>query len=303
MLPMIRIATRKSQLALWQTHFIQHQLQAAYPHLKIELVEITTTGDKIQDKPLADIGGKALFVKALEEALLNDEADIAVHSLKDVPADLEAPFMIAAIGKRANPFDAFLSRDYTEVDALPNNATIGTSSPRRRAQLLAYRPDLNIISLRGNVDTRLKKCLSGEYDAIILAAAGLERLGLHDHIRQMIPETLMMPAAGQGAIGIECLSTRTDLIELLAVCNDAETHAAVTAERMLVKALNGNCHSAIGAYAHSHHHMLHLTALVVGQDGSSILRTRQQDLLKNALALGSKAAQALIQQGAHRLLT
>jgi hydroxymethylbilane synthase len=298
----LRIATRKSPLALWQTHFIQQQLQQQYPALKIELVEITTTGDTIHDKPLADIGGKALFVKALEQALLDDQADIAVHSLKDMPADLESEFTIAAVSARANPFDALLSRDYADLDTLPQGAKVGTSSPRRKAQLLAYRADLNIALLRGNVDTRVKKCLAGEYDAIILACAGLERLGLQDHIRQVIPDMIMLPAAGQGVIGVECLSQRTDLIELLNPLNHAETHATMIAERALVMALQGNCHSAIGAFAHVYQQMLHLTGIVAAADGSSVIRTRQQGLLQDPAPIGRRAAEALLKQGACDLL-
>ncbi len=298
----LRIATRKSQLALWQTHFIQQQLQKLYPTLQIERVEITSTGDKIQDKPLADIGGKALFVKALEEALQENRADIAVHSLKDVPADLESEFTIAAVTARANPFDALLSRDYADLDALPQGAKVGTCSPRRQAQLLAYRPDLQMLSLRGNVDSRVKKCLQGEYDAIVLACAGLERLGLQGHIRQAIPDMLMLPAAGQGVVGIECLSKRTDLIELLNPLNHAETHAAITAERSMVLELRGNCHSAIGAYAHVHHQILHLSALVSDPNGTTVIRTRQQGLVLDPTRVGQRAAEALLQQGAKNLL-
>lgn len=298
----LRIATRQSQLALWQTHFIQQELQRHYPTLTIELVLLSTRGDEVQDRSLAKVGGKGLFIKALEEALLNDQADIAVHSLKDVPALLDPRFTLAATPKRANPLDALISPHYDSLAALPHGARVGTSSPRRSAQLLAERPDLNIQLLRGNVDTRLAKCLRGDYDAIILACAGLERLGLAHHIRQPLPATLLLPAAGQGIMAVECLRHRQDLVELLAPLNHPETFAIMTAERALVQALNGDCHSAIGAYACVAEGELQLTGNVTSANGIRRLQAGARAPLTQAQALGERVAEQLLQQGAREIL-
>jgi len=297
---LIRIATRQSPLALWQTHYIAKALLTHYPSVNIEIVGLTTTGDKITDRPLAAVGGKALFVKELEQALLQDQADIAVHSLKDVPADIAEEFTIAAVCEREDPRDALLSVHYQNLMQLPQSAKVGTSSYRRKAQLLAFRPDLNVVDLRGNVDTRLRKLRSGEYDAIVLAYAGVKRLGMTDELKQIIDTTLCLPAAGQGAVGIECLSNRAELIDFLQVLNHAETAACVIAERAMNQVLQGDCHSPIGSYAIMRGKEIHLQGLVASAEGKSIIRTSQVGT--DSVAVGVAAAEHLFKQGAKALL-
>jgi hydroxymethylbilane synthase len=298
----IRIATRQSALALWQTRFIAQKLQALYPSIQIELVGLTTTGDKITDRPLAAIGGKALFVKELEQALLLDQADIAVHSLKDVPADLTPGFDLAAICEREDPRDAFLSVNYADLMALPKQAKVGTSSYRRKAQLLAARPDLQIFDLRGNVDTRIRKLKAGEYDAIILAYAGVKRLGLVEEVKQILPVEISLPAAGQGAVAVECLANKPELQALLLPLNHVETRACVLAERSMNQRLQGDCYSPIGSFAEVIAGELQLRGLVASADGKVLLRTSQKGKPALAETIGQQAAEDLLAQGAKAVL-
>ena len=246
----IRIGTRASKLALWQTNFIAGELRKKYPKLEIEIIHVTTKGDKILDTPLSKIGGKGLFTKELETQMLEGKIDLAVHSMKDVPVQLPKKFTIAAVPKRESPFDAFVSNKYESLKSLPANAKIGTSSLRRRAQILAIRPDLQIIDLRGNVDTRLKKLDVGEFDAIILAAAGLKRLGHEKRITEILSTEIMLPAVGQGALAVETLSDNAKIIDLLKFLEDNDTRAATNAERAFLKVIEGGCQVPVGVYAH-----------------------------------------------------
>jgi hydroxymethylbilane synthase len=245
----LRLATRKSALALWQTEHVAARLRAAHPGLVVELVPMTTRGDRIVDRPLAQIGGKGLFLKELEEAMLAGEADAAVHSLKDVPMDLEGPFALPAILERADPFDAFVSAKYGDLDALPRGAKVGTSSLRRQAQLRARRPDHELLDLRGNVNTRLAKLDAGEYDAIVLACAGLQRLGFESRIRARLDAPDWLPAPAQGAIAIECRDGDPAVHALCAALDDAPTRTCVEAERAMNRALHGSCHVPVAALA------------------------------------------------------
>jgi hydroxymethylbilane synthase len=243
------IATRESRLALWQAHHVRDRLIALYPSCEVVLLGMTTTGDQILDRSLSEIGGKGLFTKELEVALLERRADLAVHSLKDVPMSLPPEFELAAVMRREDPRDAFVSPGFPGLDALPQGARIGTSSLRRAAQLSERRPDLKVLPLRGNLDTRLGKLDRGEYDAIVLAAAGLKRLGLADRIREILPPTASLPAPGQGALGIETLAGRPDLRAWLAPLADRRTWLEVTAERSVSRALGGSCRIPLAAYA------------------------------------------------------
>lgn len=298
----LRIATRASKLALWQANYVKNMLRYYYPALQVELVEVTTKGDVIQDKALADVGGKGLFIKNLEQALTEERADIAVHSLKDVPAVLSEGFCLAATPDRESPWDALVSIHYANVEGLPVGAIVGTASPRRRAQLLYLRPDLKIELLRGNVDTRLRKLKEGQYDAIILAVAGLHRLGFASYIRQTLPKEMMLPSVGQGALGVEVLSSRQDLIEILKPIHDAKVYTAISAERSCVAALNGDCHSPIGAYAYFINNQLVLEACVLDTKGMQKLIHAHMDPALTPEALGQTVAEALLAQGASGLL-
>lgn len=298
----IRIATRKSRLALWQATYVGSQLQAHDKRLSVEYVGITTPADLVLDRALAELGGKALFVGALEQALLTHEADIAVHSMKDVPSLLGEEFVIASILERADPRDVLVSARYGALEDLPKGANVGSSSPRRSAQLLAWRRDLQVKLLRGNVDSRLKKAFSDEYDAIVLASAGLHRLGLEAHIRAYLPTQWMLPSAGQGALGVECLSKRQDLIERVSVLNSQESAFAVTAERAMVAALKGDCHSAIGALAQFEQSAMKLSGMVLNTQGTERLLASATDLGEGAKALGERVAEDLLRQGAADLL-
>ena len=243
------IATRESRLALWQAHHVRDRLRELYPSCSVELLGMTTTGDRILDRQLSEIGGKGLFTKELEVALAEGRADLAVHSLKDVPMSLPEGFELAAVMRREDPRDAFVSPVHASLDALPQGARVGTSSLRRAAQLSELRPDLRILPLRGNLDTRLGKLDRGEYDAIVLAAAGLKRLGLADRIRQVLPPTTSLPAPGQGALGIEILAGRPELRRWLAPLVDRRTWLEVAAERSVSRALGGSCRIPLAAYA------------------------------------------------------
>ncbi|KJU75760.1 hydroxymethylbilane synthase [Pseudomonas chengduensis] len=298
----IRIATRKSALALWQAEHVKARLEQAHPGLKVSLVPMVSRGDKLLDAPLAKIGGKGLFVKELETALLENEADIAVHSMKDVPMDFPEGLGLYCICEREDPRDAFVSNTYSSLDALPAGSVVGTSSLRRQAQLLARRPDLKIQFLRGNVNTRLAKLDAGEYDAIILAAAGLIRLGFEDRIRSSISAEDSLPAGGQGAVGIECRSADSDVHALLAPLHHRDTALRVTAERALNKHLNGGCQVPIACYALLEDDQLWLRGLVGQPDGGLLLRAEDRAASSDAEALGVRVAEALLAQGADAIL-
>jgi len=296
------IASRESALAIWQARHIQSRLQALYPQTQVEILGMTTTGDQILDSPLARIGGKGLFVKELEQALADGRADLAVHSMKDVPMHLPEGFAMAAIGEREDPRDAFVSNDYPNLAALPAGSVVGTSSLRRQSQLQARFPELRIESLRGNLQTRLRKLDEGQYAAIILAAAGLKRLGLEGRIADLIDTDDSIPAVGQGALGIEINATRTDLIAVLAPLNHAETAACVEAERGMSRALAGSCTVPLGAYAEKLGDEIHIKGFVASVDGSELLRESLTGGTQDPEALGQELAQRLRERGADRLL-
>ena len=298
----LKIATRQSPLALWQANYVKDRLQQLYPDLTIELVPMVTKGDVILDSPLAKIGGKGLFVKELENALLNKEADIAVHSMKDVPMQFPEGLGLAVICQREDPRDAFVSHSYRTFAELPQGAVVGTSSLRRQCQLKALRPDLDIRSLRGNVGTRLSKLDNGDYNAIILASAGLIRLGLADRIASFIDVEQSLPAAGQGAVGIECRTDDVQVHALLAPLADAETTYCVLAERAMNNHLQGGCQVPIGGYAVLQQGQLYLRALVGDIDGSRIIRAEGKSAVENAEVLGVKIAEQLLAQGADKIL-
>ncbi len=298
----LRIATRKSPLALWQAHYVRDRLLAQHPGLEVELVTMTTKGDKILDTPLAKIGGKGLFVKELEQGMQNGDADIAVHSMKDVPMDLPPGFALPVICEREAPFDAFVSNHYDSLDALPQGARVGTSSLRRSSQLLQQRPDLEILSLRGNVQTRLGKLDNGDFDAIILAAAGLIRLELEQRIRHQIPPEVILPAVGQGAVGIECREDDAETRELIDFLTDADTFTRVTAERAFNHRLEGGCQVPIAAFAILENGELWLRGLVASLDGATIIRGERRGAPAEAAALGTSLAEELLDGGAREIL-
>jgi hydroxymethylbilane synthase len=298
----IRIATRKSALALWQAEYVKAALEQAHPGIRVSLVPMVSRGDKLLDAPLAKIGGKGLFVKELETALLENQADIAVHSMKDVPMDFPVGLGLFCICEREDPRDAFVSNRFASLDELPHGSLVGTSSLRRQAQLLARRPDLQIRFLRGNVNTRLAKLDAGEYDAIILAAAGLIRLGFARRIRSSISAEDSLPAGGQGAVGIECRSADSDIHALLAPLHHVPTALRVSAERALNKHLNGGCQVPIACYAVLEGEQLWLRGLVGQPDGGLLLRAEQRAPLQQAEALGVAVAEALLTQGAAGIL-
>jgi hydroxymethylbilane synthase len=298
----LRLATRKSALALWQTEHVARRLIAAHPGLAVELVPMTTRGDRILDRPLAQVGGKGLFLKELEEAMLAGEADAAVHSLKDVPMELEGPFVLPAILERADPFDAFVSARFPDIDALPKGATVGTSSLRRQAQLRARRPDLVAVDLRGNVNTRLKKLEDGEYDAIILACAGLERLGLSRYIRHRLEAPGWLPAVAQGAIAIEAREGDADVHALLAVLDDAPTRTCVLAERAMNRQLHGSCQLPVAAYATLDGGILSLEGLVGSAKDGRVVRANAVGKAADPEGLGRLVAAELRLAGADDII-
>lgn len=298
----LKIATRQSPLALWQANFVKDRLEQLHSHLTVELVPMVTKGDVILDSPLAKIGGKGLFVKELEHALLEKRADIAVHSMKDVPMSFPEGLGLYVICKREDPRDAFVSNTYCTLSDLPQGAIVGTSSLRRQCQLKQLRPDLDIRSLRGNVGTRLSKLDAGEYDAIILASAGLIRLGLAKRISSFIETEQSLPAAGQGAVGIECRTDDAEVQALLAPLADAETTACVLAERAMNTRLQGGCQVPIGGYAVLQGDEIYLRALVGDVDGSLILRAEGKSTVENAEELGRILAEQLLAQGADKIL-
>lgn len=298
----IVIATRESRLALWQAEHVRDLLRQLYPACQVDLMGMTTRGDQILDRPLSKVGGKGLFVKELETALLDRSADIAVHSMKDVPMTLEPEFSLVAIGPREVPLDAFVSSKYASLDDMPPGAVVGTSSLRRESQLHARYPYLAVSPLRGNLDTRLRKLDEGQYEAIILAAAGLKRLGLGDRIRATIPVEESLPAVGQGALGIEALSARPEVAQWMAPLNDATTAACVRAERALSRALAGSCEVPLGAYATVSGTQLHLRAFVARPDGSELAQAELRGAADAPEALGNQLAEALRAQGAEQIL-
>jgi hydroxymethylbilane synthase len=294
----LRIGSRGSQLALWQANHISALLRERGHEVELEIIK--TTGDKITDVALAKVGTKGMFTKEIEEALAEGRIDLAVHSLKDLPTELSQGFEIAAVTTRENPRDVFCSRNYESIEDLPRGALVGTSSLRRQAQLKAVRPDLEIRPLRGNVDTRLRKLEAGEYDAIILAAAGLNRLGKTQLVRQVIPFEVMCPAAGQGALGIEIRAGDSVTRQHLAFLDDAEAHATTTCERALLKKLGGGCQVPIGAFAEVREGGLHLEAIVAEPDGSKILRESLDGT--DPVQLGESVGEVLLQRGGEAIL-
>lgn len=299
---LVRIATRKSALALWQANFVKAELEAAHPGLQVELVPMSTQGDKILDTPLAKIGGKGLFVKELETAMLEGRADIAVHSMKDVPVDFPEGLMLHTICQREDPRDAFVSNTYQQLADLPQGAVVGTSSLRRQCQIKAMRPDLQIKDLRGNVNTRLAKLDAGEFDAIILASAGLIRLGFEARIASFLDVGISLPANGQGAVGIECRSDDLVIQQLLAPLEHQETRICVLAERAMNRKLQGGCQVPIGAFAVLQQNELWLRGLVGQLDGSEILRSEIKGEATQAEQLGTQLAEQLLALGADRIL-
>ena len=295
----LRIGTRASRLALWQAEFVKSQLEKFFPELEIELVKVKTTGDKILDAPLAKIGGKGLFTKELELQLASGEIDLAVHSLKDVPTELPDGFKIAAITKRAQPFDAFVSNKFSTFQSLPKNAVVGTSSLRRAAQILNLRPDLQIKNLRGNVETRLKKLDAEEFNAIILAAAGLERLGYSSRIRELL--TQIIPAAGQGALAIETRADDNEISSYVQKLNDAETCAAIEVEREFLTEVGGSCQIPVGVFAQVDTNVK-VRAIIASIDGKKIVRDSELGTLENIHGLGKKLAARLLQNGGKEIL-
>ena len=299
----LRIATRKSPLALWQANFVKQQLERQHPDLRVTLIPMSTQGDKILDTPLAKIGGKGLFVKELEQAILENRADIAVHSMKDVPVEFPDGLGLAVICERDNPYDAFVSNRFASVDELPDGAVVGTSSLRRQCQLRARRPDLLIRDLRGNVNTRLAKLDAGEYDAIILAAAGLRRLEKAERIRSLLPPEYSLPANGQGAVGIECRLNDTRTLTLLATLEHAATRYCVLAERAMNRTLQGGCQVPIGAFAEMEDNdHVWLRGLVGSVDGTRIIRGDISGPKEQAEELGQLLAEQLLVQGADDIL-
>lgn len=298
----LRLGTRKSQLALWQAEYVRARLMLTHPGLAVELVKITTTGDRILDRSLAKVGGKGLFIKELEQGLLERRIDLAVHSMKDVTVTLPPGLHIAAVCERADPRDAFVSRRYPELTALPAGARVGTSSLRRTCQLRAACPQLEIVPLRGNINTRLAKLDDGEFDAVVLAAAGLKRLGLADRIRGYLDPDLSLPAVGQGAIGIECRSDDAETNRMLAPLNDAATWTCVAAERAFNARLEGGCQVPVAAYAELQGERLVLRGLVGEPDGSRLLRDAIDGPADKAETLGTRLAERLLARGARRIL-
>jgi hydroxymethylbilane synthase len=294
----LRIGSRGSQLALWQANYISALLRARGHEIEIEIIH--TTGDKITDVALAKVGTKGMFTKEIEEALAAERVDLAVHSLKDLPTEPPNGFEIAAITKREDPRDAFCSREYSKIEDLPQGARVGTSSLRRQAQLKSIRPDLDVHPLRGNVDTRLRKLEQGEYDAIILAASGLNRLGKTELVRQVIPAEIMCPAAGQGALAIEIREGDSKMRDALRFLDDPSVRSATTCERSLLHSLGGGCQVPIGAFAETKNGRLHLESIVADPDGSKVLRDSREG--SDPERLGSEAGAALLARGGRQIL-
>jgi hydroxymethylbilane synthase len=298
----IRIATRKSPLAMWQAEYVKARLMEAHPGLNVEFVAMSTRGDKILDAPLAKVGGKGLFVKELERALLDGDADIAVHSMKDVPMEFPEGLGLAVICEREDPRDAFVSNTFNSLDELPKGAVVGTSSLRRQCQLQESRPDLQIKWLRGNVQTRLSKLDNGDYDAIILAAAGLIRLEMPERIQQRLSTEISLPAGGQGAVGIECRNNDETTLELIACLHHNTTANRVLAERAMNRRLEGGCQVPIACYAEQQDDQLWLRGLVGSPDGTQVLRSEIRGHVNDSEKLGIEVAERLLEQGAKAIL-
>ncbi|HEX9020817.1 MAG TPA: hydroxymethylbilane synthase [Nitrospirota bacterium] len=298
----IRIGTRSSALALWQAEWVKSELEKKYPGTTVTLTKIKTTGDKILDVPLAKVGGKGLFVKEIEEAMLGNEIDIAVHSMKDVPTFFPDGLHLSCITKREDPRDALLSRNKVKFKDLPQGANVGTSSLRRQAQLMNIRPDFVIHQLRGNVDTRLRKLKEGQYDAIILAAAGVKRLGLAENVTEYIDPGISLPAIGQGALGIECRVDDRELNDMIAFFNHADSRTCVTGERALLRRLEGGCQVPIACYGQMKAGKLHLIGLVGSVDGKRIIKDAIEGGPEQAEKLGVTLAEKLLKQGADVIL-
>ena len=298
----LRIGTRRSNLALVQSNWVKLKLKEQYPDLEVELIEIVTQGDKIQDKPLYEIGGKGLFLKEIEEALLDGRVDIAVHSMKDVPAGSMKELIFYAVPKRESPFDVLISKNGEKLDKLAPEAKIGTGSLRRTSQLKAFRQDFNIIPVRGNVDTRLQKLKANEFDAVILAEAGITRLGIKDCITQVLSAETLIPAVGQGALCIQGMRENLELKALFAFMDDDITATAVAAERALLKELDGGCKIPLAGYAFINDKVLYLIGMVGNKDGSEIIRERMQGSPADADSIGKKLAERLLERGAADIL-
>jgi hydroxymethylbilane synthase len=298
----IVIGSRGSQLALWQANWVKSELERLHDNVDIDIRIIATSGDIIQDVPLAKIGGKGLFVKEIEEALLANEIDLAVHSMKDVPMELPTELGISVITKRENPLDALISKNGEKLADLPQGATIGTSSLRRSSQLLKYRDDFKIHPLRGNVDTRLRKVEEGKYDAILLASAGLNRLGWANRITEEISHDILLPAMGQGALGIETRLDDTKIYDLISTLNHEQTHYAVSAERSLVGRLDGGCQVPIGAYARVEKGLITLKGLVASLDGEIIYKLENVGPVDDAINIGQELGSKLLKMGANEIL-
>jgi hydroxymethylbilane synthase len=298
----IRIATRKSPLALWQAEHVAARLSQAFPDITTELVTMVTKGDKILDAPLAKVGGKGLFVKELEQGMLDGIADIAVHSMKDVPVEFPQGLHLAVILEREDPTDAFVSNRYQSLDDLPADAKIGTSSLRRQCQIKEKFPNAEILSLRGNVNTRLAKLDAGEFDAIILASAGLKRLGMADRITQSLPTSVSLPAMGQGAIGIECRVDDVEVNQMLQVLHHEATNICVRAERAMNARLNGGCQVPIGGFAQIDGETVFMRGLVGSPDGALIYRAEKMGAIAQAEEMGVAIAEDLLSQGADKIL-
>jgi len=296
------IGSRGSQLALWQANWVKSELERLHSNADINIRVITTSGDKIKDVPLAKIGGKGLFVKEIEEALLVKEIDLAVHSMKDVPMELPAELVVSVITKRESPLDALISKNGETLADLPQGATIGTSSLRRSSQLLKYREDFKIHPLRGNVDTRLRKVEEGKYDAILLASAGLNRLGWANRITEEISHDILLPAMGQGALGIETRLDDTMIYDFISTLNHEQTHYAVSAERSLVGRLDGGCQVPIGAYARIEKGLITLKGLVASLDGEVIYKLENVGPVDDAINIGQELGSKLLKMGANEIL-
>ncbi len=299
---LLRIGTRASQLAVTQATWVKHRIESTHPQIRVELTKITTKGDRILDVPLAKVGGKGLFVKEIEDALLAGEVDLAVHSMKDVPTELPEGLHIGVIPLREIPQDAFVSTRYASLDALPHGAKVGTSSLRRKSQLAALRPDLTIVDLRGNIDTRLRKLDEGLFDAILLAGAGLNRMGLQQRITTLLSAEQMLPAIGQGSLGIELRRNDQDLLQILQFLHDPDTAVTVSAERAFLLRLEGGCQVPIGAHALLAGGTITLTGLIAGVDGRHIIKETMTGPAEQATALGTTLAESLLAQGGKALL-
>ncbi|VBB08835.1 porphobilinogen deaminase [Lucifera butyrica] len=296
------VGTRGSKLALWQANHIASRLRAEYPGMEVELKHIVTTGDKIRDVPLAKIGGKGLFTKELERAMLAGDIDLAVHSLKDMPTELPPGLVLAAVTERENPLDALISPRYGTIDNLPHGAQVGTSSLRRRAQLLHYRPDLRLHDLRGNIDTRLNKLAAGELDAVVLAVAGLRRLGWEDKITHQLPVSICVPAVGQGALALEARSDDRQVLDILTALNHRPTYRAAVAERAYLAVVEGGCQVPVGVYGLIQNENLILEAVILSPDGSRVVRDLLEGSAQQAAALGERLARNMLAAGGRDIL-